>query len=213
MKTCKKGLHSYPEDLKRCPHCVNDWARQNYAKNPERILQTNKKSRAKHHEARKAQQRSYYASCDKEARRAYNREQYLKNKERRNEQSRKWRENNKERNKELYDVWYAKNGEKHKERQRIYGKNNRAKTNALSKKHKLARIRATPPWLTELHFDQMEIFYDAAAKLTKEFGVKMQVDHLVPIHGKIVCGLHVPWNLQVLTAEENMKKHNKLEQK
>jgi hypothetical protein len=65
---------------------------------------------------------------------------------------------------------------------------------------------AAPPWLTGEHLDAMQWFYDEARRLTKETGVSHVVDHIEPLNGAHSCGLHVPWNLQVLTDAENKRK-------
>jgi len=101
-----------------------------------------------------------------------------------------------------------------KERLSLYGaeyrKENPGKVNANTAKYKAAKIQATPPWLTEDHFKEMQAIYIEAVRLTKETGIPHEVDHIVPLRGKEVRGLHVPWNLQILTEEENRKKSRKL---
>lgn len=111
--------------------------------------------------------------------------------------------------------------DKGKEYSKIYSKSEGAKTTAkkyaTANASKLAskamarhakKIRATPIWLTRLHFEQIQIFYDSAHSLTEELGIKFEVDHIVPLQGDGVCGLHVPWNLQVITRSENRSKGN-----
>jgi 5-methylcytosine-specific restriction endonuclease McrA len=69
--------------------------------------------------------------------------------------------------------------------------------------------RATPPWLTKEQRLEMELVYRDAAELTALTGVRHEVDHIHPIKGRKSCGLHVPWNLQVLTWKENSRKRNR----
>jgi 5-methylcytosine-specific restriction endonuclease McrA len=74
-----------------------------------------------------------------------------------------------------------------------------------------ARSKRVPPWFTQDHFDQTRVFYQRARDATDLSGVPYQVDHIVPLRGKKVSGLHVPWNLQVITADENLRKGNRYE--
>ena len=74
---------------------------------------------------------------------------------------------------------------------------------------KLAKINRTPNWLTKDQKRQIEIEHQLAAWCTKVTGIKYHVDHIVPLQGKTVSGLHVPWNLQVIPASDNHKKSNR----
>lgn len=69
---------------------------------------------------------------------------------------------------------------------------------------------ATPKWLSAEQKMEIRLKYRLAIELSRRTGVRHAVDHIVPLQGENVCGLHVPWNLTVLTQEENLKKHNKL---
>lgn len=91
---------------------------------------------------------------------------------------------------------------------RKWKQNNKQSVNTMTAARRSAKLQRTPKWLTQTHLQQIGIFYDAASKLTKEFGIKMEVDHVVPLQGKNVSGLHVPWNLQVLPKSINCSKGN-----
>lgn len=71
------------------------------------------------------------------------------------------------------------------------------------------KLQRTPKWLTVDQKHLIAEFYKKANYLTKTTGCKYEVDHIVPLRGKNVSGLHVPWNLQVITKSENTKKGNR----
>ena len=81
----------------------------------------------------------------------------------------------------------------------------RADTKARRRKHR----EATPPWLTRKQKSEIRQLYQIAITMSKTTGEQYVVDHIVPLRGNDVCGLHVPWNLRVITQEENLKKSNK----
>jgi 5-methylcytosine-specific restriction endonuclease McrA len=69
---------------------------------------------------------------------------------------------------------------------------------------------ATPPWVTAEQKLAMRQLYLQAQNLTAVTKERYVVDHIVPLISDVVCGLHVPWNLRVITQEENLQKSNKL---
>ena len=82
----------------------------------------------------------------------------------------------------------------------------RADTKARRRKHR----EATPKWLSRKQRSEIRQIYQIAITMTQTTGEQYVVDHIVPLRSHEVCGLHVPWNLRVITQEENLKKSNKL---
>ena len=66
--------------------------------------------------------------------------------------------------------------------------------------HRAKKLKATLMGLTAEHHEQIKELYALSQKLTKETGIKHHVDHIIPLQGENVSGLHVPWNLQVIPA-------------
>lgn len=81
---------------------------------------------------------------------------------------------------------------------------------ALVSVRKRRHRNATPSWITNGHKLAMRQLYLQAMELTKLTGERYVVDHIVPLISDEVCGLHVPWNLRVITQDENLRKSNKL---
>ena len=127
----------------------------------------------------------------KECRASYRKEYYLKNKERENKNNAKWLSQNKEKHNEYYRKYYDNN--KYKEIARSVHKRTRFLQRSVS-------------WADQ---DKIRDFYKEAQRLTKEKSIAYHVDHIIPLQGKLVSGLHVETNLQVIPASENLSKSNK----
>jgi hypothetical protein len=77
-------------------------------------------------------------------------------------------------------------------------------------KRRARKSAATPPRLSTIHLAQIQEFYDISLAKTTQTGVRYEVDHIHPLRGKGFSGMHVPWNLQVISKLENQSKANNL---
>jgi hypothetical protein len=105
-------------------------------------------------------------------------------------------------------LWAMKNPERRRIIANNWVKNNLPQALAACRKRQIHKFQATPVWV-----DSKEIrkFYVEAARKTRETGIRYSVDHVIPLRGKTSCGLHVPWNLQVIPLSENVRKSNKVD--
>lgn len=107
--------------------------------------------------------------------------------------------------------FYAEHAETLRAQKQEYQRNNLHIYAKIKAKRKAAQLKRTPAWLTEDDHWMIEQAYELAALRTKMFGFKWNVDHIIPLQGKLVSGLHVPTNLQVITSTENRRKSNSFE--
>ena len=124
--------------------------------------------------------------------------------------------------KEAKHEWYLENRERvidaanttptHLKRRykEIWKSRNQLQVLADNKVRRRKHQQATPPWLTRRQKTEIRHIYQIAITMTKTTGEQYVVDHIVPLRSEVVCGLHVPWNLRVITQEENLAKSNKL---
>ena len=146
---------------------------------------------------------------------------HAKNAEQRSAKNKAWRKANPERCDANRKAWIERNLEKfaasvvkrskayrssHPEYHSNFYKTNKERYIAASARRRAAQESATPAWLTAIDKAIIQEMYDVSAARFVQTGIKHHVDHIVPINGKKVSGMHVPWNLQVITAHENLSK-------
>lgn len=137
----------------------------------------------------------------------------------------KWAQQNKARHQELQRKWrianpdkiragaqrhYAQNKDRHKAVGKRWQIANPQKLTEIANRRRARKIQAMPAWLSAIQLAQIQEHYEIAAALTCQTGVKHHVDHIHPLIGRNFRGLHVPWNLQVITATENHRKGRRL---
>ena len=141
---------------------------------------------------------------------AYNKVKYDKIKDRLSEYNKKRYKEKREEILAKVQAYRDNHKEKIKQRDRDYAKRNPHVGRAIKANYKKSKKKATPAWLTKEHYDQIREFHKLAIEMQKETGIEHHVDHIVPLQGLTVSGLHVPWNLRVISHSENRSKSNKL---
>jgi hypothetical protein len=135
-----------------------------------------------------------------------------------------WYKRNKEKHKRAMKKWYEKNRQKAINNMALWRKNNletvrkksnqnaikwakanKERVNATQAKRRAAKKQAVPPWAD---LKAIKEFYKQAVELTRQTGIRHEVDHIYPLQSKYMCGLHVETNLQILTKSENSSKRN-----
>jgi 5-methylcytosine-specific restriction endonuclease McrA len=144
------------------------------------------------------------ASC-KECNNARGREWYRQNPERAAASRRAYAMANAEEIRAYSKAWREENAERLKAQAAAWTTANLGKKAAATARRRAAKLRATPHWANH---EFMKKFYECAERVTQQSGVKAQVDHIVPLQSKIVCGLHNHFNLTIITEWLNKSKGN-----
>ena len=146
-------------------------------------------------------------AADLEAARAKDRAWRKANTHRRVGKSTDWFRANPERARELKLAWNTANAEKIKVQSRANRQANLDRDAAKTRMKKALKLKATPAWVD---LAAVSAVYSESVRLFRETGVKHEVDHIVPLQGRNVCGLHVHYNLRAIPAIDNRRKHNRL---
>ncbi|MFZ9646481.1 MAG: hypothetical protein ACO29M_07380 [Fluviibacter sp.] len=148
---------------------------------------------------------------DQENAKRLRREWYLKNRERTIERARAWELANPEKALEKKRKWREENRDKHNAINRAWNARNQHVKTAHEGKRRAAKLLRTPKWLTADDLFVLEEAYHLAKLRSQTTGIQYHVDHILPLQGKKVSGLHTPNNIQVIPAKINLQKSNKHE--
>lgn len=110
-----------------------------------------------------------------------------------------------------YKLNYLENNATVSHKQKLWKSLNKSKLTSYDSKRRAAQRSASPSWLTKAQVQEIQYKYWLAKDLKAVSGEFYEVDHIVPLINPEISGLHVPWNLQILPADLNREKSNRLE--
>jgi hypothetical protein len=177
-------------------------------KNKEHVLDYSKRYKDEHREQIRVKARAaaeVYRRENLEAVRARNLAYKRANAEKNRESAREWARNNAEKNRLRARIWAEQNNARLMANIAAYNRRHPELKIRRVQERRIAFRAATMEWGEEFFISEI---YDLARKRTEITGQQWQVDHIVPIKSKLVCGLHVYWNLAVIPAQLNRRKSN-----
>ena len=202
MKTCTKCMTEKPRGEfhanKRRKDGLNHWCREctagykalYYAANVDRIKEYNAGRYAANAAPTKSRQAAYRAA----------------NAEKIKEYKSAWQKENRKSCTARQAAWRRENPEKASARHAAWRKANSSRVNAWTSARYARKLKATPGWADKRG---IEMWYTGAKIMTQLVGKPYHVDHVVPLKSKLVCGLHVPANMQILPGADNSAKGNR----
>lgn len=169
-----------------CKACKKGYKDQYYQKNKDKIIAYANEYHASHPQERKEYLQGYWLE---------NKDKFKLFRDQRHEEHPEIRV-------AQQSLYYKENKIDIAKEHKVYYEDNKPGFLYRSALRRACKLNATPKWLTAEQMAEIKVIYD-----TRPEGY--HVDHIVPLQGKNVCGLHVPWNLQHLPGTENLSKHNK----
>lgn len=190
---------------KRCPDCKMEKAAADFCKNSKRYDGLDVYCKACKKLQRQARHASNSEKYSKKRRAAY-----LANKDAEQAANRRWMIRNREKANQYAASYRKRHPDRVVKAQKKYAKNNQARIADKNARRRAIGSQAQPPWSQR---DKVEQIYKLAKMVEYLSGRKVHVDHVVPLVGKNVCGLHCEQNLVPVPALVNLRKGNKFNDK
>lgn len=192
----KDGLRHWCRDCQRC-------YMQKYKKdNPEIVSAQKTRYRLKYKEVLRSKNRTYSQIF----RKLHKEELSKRSKQRRIDDP-----IYKEKRRAAEIACYFRNQIARAESRRRWANANKALIAHYVSKRRIALANRVPNWLSQDDWVKIKAQYQCAKDKSAETGQKWVVDHVIPLRGRYVSGLHVPQNLQILTISDNSRKYNKFD--